>query len=110
MPGPGQSQKIRRSEKQTTSRQPHNHSIQNLRTSDDRFLMSSKRDSGNAKMLVATGLKIIGSAGVAFSLGRPDNISCAAEARLDGETMISEVRSITHSVSVPINADHEDGY
>jgi 2-methylisocitrate lyase-like PEP mutase family enzyme len=74
--------------------------------------MPNAWDSGSAKMLVATGFKTIGttSAGVAFSLGRPDNIFCSAGARVDRESMISEVHAIASSVSVPVNADLESGF
>lgn len=83
-----------------------------LHTREDCFLMPNAWDPGSAKMLVAMGFKTIGttSAGIAFSLGRPDNIFCSAEARVDRKSMISEIRSIAHSVSVPVNADLEGGY
>lgn len=76
------------------------------------FLMPNAWDIGSAKMLVAAGFESIGttSAGVAFSLGRPDNVFCAEEARLNRSEMIAEIASITAAVSVPVNADLEAGF
>jgi len=76
------------------------------------FLMPNAWDIGSAKMLVAAGFDSIGttSAGVAFSLGRPDNVFCSEDARLNREEMIAEISSITQSVSVPVNADLEAGF
>jgi len=95
-----------------TSQQQKAQEFHNLHTNDGCFLMPNAWDSGSAKMLVATGFKTIGttSAGVAFSLGRPDNIFCSAGARVDRESMISEVHAIASSVSVPVNADLEGGF
>ena len=76
------------------------------------FLMPNAWDAGSAKMLVASGFRTLGttSAGVAFSLGRPDNVFCSTEARVDKETMLTEIKSIAQSVSVPVNADLEGGF
>ncbi|MEH6571170.1 MAG: isocitrate lyase/phosphoenolpyruvate mutase family protein [Halioglobus sp.] len=51
--------------------------------------MPHARDLGSTKILVAAGLEAIGttSAGIAFSLGRPDNVFCAEEARLGRREM-----------------------
>ena len=95
-----------------TSQQKKAQEFHNLHASEGCFLMPNAWDVGSAKMLVSTGFKTIGttSAGVAFSLGRPDNVFCSAEARVDRESMISEVRAIANSVSVPVNADLEGGF
>ncbi|MCZ4511746.1 isocitrate lyase/phosphoenolpyruvate mutase family protein [Streptomyces sp. ActVer] len=54
------------------------------------------------------------SAGVAFSLGRPDHDFFAEQApeegRVDRETMMRRVREIADEVGVPLSADLEDGY
>lgn len=83
-----------------------------MHTKDGCFLMPNAWDIGSAKMLVAAGFESIGttSAGVAFSLGRPDNVFCSEEARLSRSEMIAEICSITGSVSVPVNADLEAGF
>ena len=76
------------------------------------FLMPNAWDPGSAKLLAATGFKSIGttSAGIAFSMGRPDNVFCSPEARVDRGAMLDRIRQIAGSVSVPVNADLEAGY
>lgn len=74
--------------------------------------MPNAWDIGSAKMLVAAGFKTIAttSAGIAFSLGRPDNIFCAPDKRLSRDEMLTQVEAIANSVSVPVNADLEGGF
>jgi 2-methylisocitrate lyase-like PEP mutase family enzyme len=76
------------------------------------FLMPNAWDSGSAKMLVAAGFDAIGttSAGIAFSLGKPDHVFCSADARTERGAMLAEIRSICESVPVPVNADLEGGF
>ncbi len=83
-----------------------------MHTTEGCFLMPNAWDIGSAKMLVAAGFETIGttSAGIAFSLGRPDNVFCSEDARLNRDEMIAEISLITHSVSVPVNADLEAGF
>lgn len=83
-----------------------------LHTGEGCFLMPNAWDVGSAKILVAAGFKTIGttSAGVAFSLGHPDNIFCSQDARLSRDIMIRQIQSIAESVSVPLNADLEGGF
>jgi 2-methylisocitrate lyase-like PEP mutase family enzyme len=83
-----------------------------MHTSEGCFLMPNAWDIGSAKMLIAAGFQSIGtsSAGVAFSLGRPDNVFCSEKARLNCEEMLAEIGAIAGSVSVPVNADLEAGF
>ena len=76
------------------------------------FLMPNAWDAGSAKMLVSAGFETIAttSAGIAFALGKPDNLFCSPEARVERDAMMSQIRSITGSVSVPVNADLEGGF
>jgi len=83
------------------------------------FLLPNAWDVGSAKVLEAAGFSALAttSAGVAFSLGRPDHdyfADAAAEAgaagRVDRETMLGRVREIAGAASVPVSADLEDGY
>lgn len=87
-------------------------SFHDLHVRDGCFLMPNAWDAGSAKMLVAAGFKTIGttSAGVAFALGRPDNLFCSPEARLDRDAMLGQVAAIAGAVSVPVNADLEGGF
>lgn len=76
------------------------------------FLMPNAWDPGSAKMLVAAGFDAIGttSAGIAFSQGKPDNVFCSPEARVERDAMLAEIGAICQSVSVPVNADLEAGF
>ena len=76
------------------------------------FLMPNAWDPGSAKMLVAAGFDAIGttSAGIAFSQGKPDNVFCARDARVERDIMLAEIAAICQSVSVPVNADLEAGF
>jgi 2-methylisocitrate lyase-like PEP mutase family enzyme len=76
------------------------------------FLMPNAWDAGSARMLAAAGCKALAttSAGIAFSLGRPDHGFCAAEARVARAPMLERVTAIAASVALPLNADLEAGY
>ncbi|WP_280876127.1 isocitrate lyase/PEP mutase family protein [Streptomyces pseudovenezuelae] len=85
------------------------------------FLLPNAWDVGSAKVLESAGFSALAttSAGVAFSLGRPDHdyfadaaAGAGAEAagRVDRETMLGRVREIAGGVAVPVSADLEDGY
>jgi len=74
--------------------------------------MPNAWDIGSAKLLEASGFKAIGttSAGIAFSLGHPDNCFCSRGARLDRDVMMDRIESIVKCLSVPVNADLEGGF
>jgi len=79
------------------------------------FLLPNAWDAGSARILESAGFPAVAttSAGVAFSLGRPDHDFFAEqppEARVDRETMIGRVREVAGAVTVPVSADLEDGY
>jgi 2-methylisocitrate lyase-like PEP mutase family enzyme len=76
------------------------------------FLVPNAWDVGSAKILEAAGFPAIAttSAGIAFSLGRPDHGYVDARARVDRDTMMERVRSIATEVSVPLTADLEGGF
>ncbi len=84
----------------------------NLHTRAGCFLMPNAWDAGSAKMLVASGFTTIGttSAGIAFALGHPDNAFCSAQARVNKEAMLAEIKAIAQAVAVPVNADLEGGF
>jgi 2-methylisocitrate lyase-like PEP mutase family enzyme len=83
-----------------------------LHSRDDCFLMPNAWDIGSAKMLEAAGFAAVAttSAGIAFSLGRPDNGFCSAAARLDRDSMLARIDAIANAISLPLNADLEAGY
>lgn len=79
------------------------------------FLLPNAWDPGSARILESAGFPAMAttSAGVAFSLGRPDHDFFAEqppEGRVDRETMLHRVREIVNEVTVPVSADLEEGY
>ncbi|GAA2477074.1 isocitrate lyase/phosphoenolpyruvate mutase family protein [Streptomyces longisporus] len=78
------------------------------------FLLPNAWDVGSARILEAAGFPAVAttSAGVAFSLGRPDHDFFAEqpEGRIDRETMLRRIREIADEITVPLSADLEDGY
>jgi 2-methylisocitrate lyase-like PEP mutase family enzyme len=76
------------------------------------FLMPNVWDAGSAKMLVSAGFETIAttSAGIAFASGKPDNVFCSADARVERGAMMGQIHSIVGAVSVPVSADLEGGF
>lgn len=74
--------------------------------------MPNAWDAGSAVLLADAGFDAIAttSAGVAFSLGRPDHGSTSAAERVPRDVMLSRARSIVSAVAIPVNGDLEDGY
>ena len=81
--------------------------FQQLHTADAIFLMPNAWDAGSALMLASLGFPAIAttSAGVAFSLGFPDQ-----EAAVSRETMLERVGSIAGATQLPVSADLQSGY
>lgn len=69
------------------------------------FVMPNPWDVGSARALEGLGFPALAttSAGLAWTLGRTDT-----EATLD--EVLAHLRSVVEAVSVPVNADFEDGY
>ena len=79
------------------------------------FLLPNAWDVGSARVLAAAGFPAVAttSAGIAFSLGRPDHDFFAEHGprgRLDRDTMIGRIREIAGEVTVPVSADLEEGF
>lgn len=81
--------------------------FQQLHTSDAIFLMPNTWDVGSALMLASCGFPAVAttSAGVAFSLGFPDQ-----ESAVSRETMLDRVGSIAAASPLPVSADLQSGY
>jgi 2-methylisocitrate lyase-like PEP mutase family enzyme len=82
---------------------------------DGCFLLPNAWDVGSARILQAAGFPALAttSAGVAFSLGRPDHDFFAEQGpagRVGRETMMQRVGEIVSEVSVPVSADLEEGF
>lgn len=76
------------------------------------FLMPNAWDAGSARLLEAAGFAALAttSAGIAFSMGRPDHGFCAPQARVARAAMLERVATIAASIALPLNADLEAGY
>ena len=88
------------------------HTFHELHTRAGCFLMPNAWDIGSARLLAAAGFTALGttSAGIAFSLGRPDHLFCAENVRMTRELMLARVGEIAQSIALPLNADLEAGY
>ncbi|MEV7891415.1 isocitrate lyase/PEP mutase family protein [Streptomyces sp. NPDC002817] len=79
------------------------------------FLLPNAWDVGSARILESAGFPAVAttSAGVAFSLGRPDHDfhdEKTSDGRIDRDTTIRRVREIADELRVPLSADLEDGF
>jgi 2-methylisocitrate lyase-like PEP mutase family enzyme len=71
------------------------------------FVIPNPWDAGSAKMLSALGFEALAStsAGLAFSLGKPD-----AQGALSREETLANARAIVAATSLPVSADLENGF
>jgi 2-methylisocitrate lyase-like PEP mutase family enzyme len=76
------------------------------------FVMPNAWDVGSAIILAEAGFSAIAttSAGIAFSLGKPDHAVPEGGARVARSEMFGRIREITAAVYIPVNGDLEDGY
>jgi len=78
-----------------------------LHERDGAFVIPNPWDAGSAKLLASLGFSALAttSAGLAFSLGRPDG-----EGALDLEQTLANARSIVEATPLPVSADLENGF
>lgn len=71
------------------------------------FVIPNPWDAGSAKMLSALGFEALAttSAGLAFSLGKPD-----AQGALSREETLANARAIVAATPLPVSADLENGF
>ena len=71
------------------------------------FVIPNPWDVGSARYLAHAGFRALAtsSAGLAFSLGRPDRIDAVP---LD--TVLAHVRDVVEATALPVNADFQNGY
>lgn len=76
------------------------------------FVMPNAWDAGSAIVLANEGFEAIAttSAGIAFSLGKPDYDVRDARLAVSREHMFERMRQIADAVKVPVNGDLEAGY
>lgn len=76
------------------------------------FVMPNAWDAGSAVILAEAGVGAIAttSAGIAFSLGRPDYNVRDARLAVSRAESLERKRQIAEAVTLPVNGDLEDGY
>lgn len=81
--------------------------FQQLHAGPGAFLIPNPWDAGSARLLASLGFKALAttSAGLAFSLGRPDG-----QAQVSREEALLNAMSIVEAVSLPVSADLENGF
>ncbi|WP_437882994.1 isocitrate lyase/PEP mutase family protein [Pseudomonas sp. LRF_L74] len=78
-----------------------------LHQRDGLFILPNPWDAGSAKLLASLGCEALAStsAGLAFSLGRPD-----AQGAVGREEALANARAIVEATPLPVAADLENGY
>jgi 2-methylisocitrate lyase-like PEP mutase family enzyme len=81
--------------------------FKSLHTSPGIFVIPNPWDAGSAKILMTLGFKALAttSAGVAFSLGKPDGADAITR-----EDVLSNAALINAATDLPVSADLENGY
>jgi 2-methylisocitrate lyase-like PEP mutase family enzyme len=81
--------------------------FQQLHIRPGAFLIPNPWDAGSARLLASLGFEALAttSAGLAFSLGRPDG-----EGQVSREEALLNVSSIVDAVTLPVSADLENGF
>ena len=76
------------------------------------FVMPNAWDAGSAIVLTEAGCPAIAttSAGIAFSMGRPDYSVSDSRLAVSREAMFDRMRQIVEAVDVPVNGDLEAGW
>src|SRR5262245_51649440 len=90
----------------------HTAAFRALHTAPKGFVMPNAWDAGSAIVLAGEGFKAIAttSAGIAFSLGKPDYGVGDPRFAVTREEMFGRIREITAAARVPVNGDLEAGY
>jgi 2-methylisocitrate lyase-like PEP mutase family enzyme len=76
------------------------------------FLMPNAWDAGSAILLAETGFVALAttSAGIAFSMGKPDHAVPDGATPVSRSAMFERMRQIADAVDLPVNGDLEAGY
>ncbi len=83
------------------------HAFQQLHVADGAFVIPNPWDAGSAKILASLGYNALAttSAGLAFSLGRPD-----AEGALSLDENLANAQAIVAATDLPVAGDLENGF
>lgn len=81
--------------------------FRDLHAGDSVFVVPNPWDAGSARLLTQLGFAALAttSAGLAFSLGRPDGVN-----RIGRDEVLDNVRAIVGATYLPVSADLESGY
>lgn len=90
-----------------TGRQQKADAFRNLHEGPGAFVIANAWDAGSAALLETLGFKAIAttSAGLAFSLARPDGSNAVTR-----DEALANARTIVKATSLPVSADLEGGY
>lgn len=98
----------------TSGSRQHNaaETFKTLHTRRHGFVMPNAWDAGSAIILANEGFEAIAttSAGIAFSLGKPDYDVQDARLAVSRDSMFDRMRQIAEAVNIPVNGDLEAGY
>src|SRR5215831_2488009 len=88
------------------------HTFAALHAAPDGFIMPNAWDAGSAALLARSGFAAIAttSAGIAFSLGRPDYDVRDPRLAVARDAMFERIREIVAMSELPVNGDLEAGY
>jgi 2-methylisocitrate lyase-like PEP mutase family enzyme len=83
-----------------------------LHAAEGGFIMPNAWDAGSAVLLAEAGFKAVAttSAGIAFSLARPDYGVASPSLAVSRDAMFARCREIVDAVDIPVNGDLEAGY
>jgi len=94
---------------QLTEADQHRRAVafRDLHAGDGAFVVPNPWDAGSARLLTQLGFAALAttSAGLAFSLGRPDGVN-----RIGRDEVLDNVRAIVGATHLPVSADLESGY
>lgn len=95
-----------------TSQQRKAESFKAMHASSRGFVMPNAWDAGSAILIADAGVAAIAttSAGIAFSLGKPDYDVRDRSAAVGRDAMFARIREIVDAVDLPVNGDLENGY
>jgi 2-methylisocitrate lyase-like PEP mutase family enzyme len=81
--------------------------LQTLHRREGIFVVPNPWDAGSARLLAHLGFEALAttSAGLAFSLGKPDGLS-----KVTREETLANARTIVDATDLPVSADLENGY
>ena len=99
-------------DQETTSSACHSVTFRRLHGGPTGFVMPNAWDAESAIVLAEAGFAAIAttSAGIAFSLGKPDHAVPGGATPVSRSEMFDRIRQITAAVDIPVNGELEAGH